>query len=86
MIQGESNEINGTGSRDNPIIETPSQESLELECFSTAIPTPTIRWYFNNEEIFSDDRHLLTEDNQRLTISLLTEDDTGRLRRVCSVL
>ena len=84
-IISESQIQNGTGSRDNPIVETPTQESLELECFSTAIPTPTIRWFFNNQQIFPDERHLLTDDNQRLKITLLTEQDTGQIIRFTQI-
>ena len=64
-------------SKDNPIVETPVEESLVLECLSTAIPPPIIRWYFNENELMPDKRHHFEDNDQKLTIKKLSEKDTG---------
>ena len=63
--------------RDDPIVKTPSGEKLELECFSEAVPTPTIRWFKDDQELAIDSRHVFTHNNQVLTVLFLTESDTG---------
>ena len=55
-------------SKENPIGETPVEESLVLQCLSTAIPPPIIRWYFNEKELMPDKRHAFADYDQQLTI------------------
>ena len=64
-------------SRDTPIVETPRGEKLELECYSDAVPTPTIRWFKDDRELALDSRHVFTQNNQVLTVLFLSESDTG---------
>lgn len=55
-------------------------ESLRLECFTTGLPVPLMKWYKNDDEFFIEDnttRISFNNDNMILDIQFLTAEDAG---------
>lgn len=60
-------------------------EPLRLECLTTGLPVPMVKWYKNNEEFFIEDnttRISFNNDNMTLDIQFLTAEDAGHYKCV----
>ncbi|XP_068231428.1 hemicentin-1-like [Palaemon carinicauda] len=51
---------------------------VDLECYTLGTPTPTLRWTKNEEQIKTDDRIILMEENQVLRLTAAQKEDSGR--------
>lgn len=56
-------------------------ETITFECEVIGVPTPTVKWYLNNNEIFENDRIQFVHNNNdgkvKLILSNVTNEDKG---------
>lgn len=52
-------------------------DTVTMQCGATGVPKPTISWYLNMMAIPPNENFVISDENNKLTISDITKDDAG---------